>query len=123
MSDGNREGNQKEVLGGDIMEVNDKNFQKEVIESKGPVLVDFWAQWCPPCKMLAPLIEKLTKEYADKMKICKLDVDESSETASKYNIRAVPTLVIFKDGKEVERQIGALPENKLREWLNSHLGS
>jgi len=105
------------------MEVNDKNFQKEVIESKGPVLVDFWAQWCPPCKMLAPLIEKLTKEYADKMKICKLDVDESSETASKYNIRAVPTLVIFKDGKEVERQIGALPENKLREWLNSHLGS
>ncbi len=88
------------------MELNDNNFEQEVLKSDQPVLVDFFAEWCGPCKMQAPIIDELEKEYKGKAKIYKLDVDKAQETASKYQVMSIPTIVIFKDGKEVERLMG-----------------
>ncbi len=104
--------------------VTDDTFQKEVLESPIPVLVDFWAIWCGPCRLIAPVVEELAKEYDGKMKFAKLDVDVNQKTAMEYGIRSIPTLLIFKNGKVVSSVIGAVPKpnliNKIEEALKSN---
>jgi len=100
------------------VEVNENNFQQEVLESSIPVLVDFWASWCMPCRMLAPIIEKLAEENQGKLKVCKLNTEENRNIAAQYGIQGIPTLIIFKEGKEIGRTVGALPKEKLQEKLD-----
>ena len=97
----------------------DENFDAEVLKHDGPVLVDFFAPWCGPCKMMAPTIEKLAKEYDGKVKIGKLDVDENNETGTKYEVQSIPTLLIFKGGKVVDKLVGFQSEEALKEKLDS----
>ncbi|MBU0951470.1 MAG: thioredoxin [Elusimicrobia bacterium] len=101
--------------------LNEQNFKPEVLDAKGIVLVDFWAEWCGPCKMMFPVIEELAKEYAGKAKICKLNVDENQEIASRHSVMAIPTIIIFKDGKPMERVVGAQQKKALVERINSLL--
>lgn len=89
-----------------VKKIEDANFQKEVLESDVPVLVDYYADWCGPCKMAAPIIEELAEEYEGKVKIGKLDVDQNQQTAAKYGVMSIPTVVMFKDGEEVDRLVG-----------------
>ncbi|MCG2761793.1 MAG: thioredoxin [Candidatus Atribacteria bacterium] len=100
------------------VEVNGNNFKQEVLESSIPVLVDFWASWCMPCRMIAPTIEKLAKENQGKLKVCKLNTDENQHIAAQYGIQGIPTLIVFKEGKEVVRTVGVMPKEKLQEKLN-----
>ncbi|MGN0489580.1 MAG: thioredoxin [Ruminococcus sp.] len=94
-----------------------EEFNSEVLENKKPVLVDFWASWCGPCRMLAPVVEKLSQEMPDKFDFYKVNVDEENDLASQYQIMSIPTLLIFKDGELVDKSIGFKPENELREML------
>lgn len=98
----------------------DANFQKEALESDIPVLVDFYADWCGPCKMVAPIVSELAEEYAGSFKIGKLNVDEASETASKYRVMSIPTLIIFKNGTAVETIVGAVPKKALVDKLEAY---
>lgn len=100
---------------------NDKNFKQEVLESDLPVLVDFWAVWCGPCLMAAPVVEQIAKEYKGKLKVCKLNVDEAPKTASNYGIMSIPTLAIFKEGKIVDKVIGALPKSELEKTVKKYI--
>ena len=100
------------------VEVNGNNFKQEVLESSIPVLVDFWASWCMPCRMLAPTIEKLAEANQGKLKVCKLNTDENQHIAAQYGIQGIPTLIIFKEGKEVGRTVGVMPKEKLQEKIN-----
>lgn len=97
------------------------NFQQEVVECSVPVLVDFWAVWCGPCKMLTPTIDQLGTEFGDKVKVGKVNVDENQQLAAKYGIMSIPTIIIFKDGKVVEQFIGVQPKNVYADALNKHL--
>ncbi len=99
--------------------ITDDNFETEVIKSDKPVLIDFWAVWCGPCKMIAPIIEELADEYDDKIKVGKLDVDNNQQTSIKYGVRSIPTLLIFKDGTVKETIIGAVPKNHIVQKLNA----
>ena len=99
----------------------DNNFESEVLSSEKPVLVDFWAEWCGPCKMIAPFIEELTGEYEGKIKIGKLDVDSNSSVSSQYGIRSIPSLLIFKHGQVVEHIVGAVPKNQIKSKLEAAL--
>ena len=101
--------------------VDDANFQTEVLSSDKPVLVDFWAIWCGPCKMIAPLVEELAKEYDGKLKVAKMDVDANPQTAMQYGIRSIPTLIVFKGGQMVEQIIGAVPKRYLVDKVTPHL--
>jgi thioredoxin 1 len=103
------------------IEVSDASFEKEVLESKIPVLVDFWAPWCRPCLMAAPVLEELAKEYANKITFAKLDVDQNAQTAAKYNIMAIPNLIIFKEGKPVSQIVGYKPKEELKRDLDAVL--
>ena len=100
------------------VEVHGNNFQQEVLESSIPVLVDFWASWCMPCRMLAPTIEKLAEENQGKLKVCKLNTDENQNISAQYGIQGIPTLIIFKEGKEVDRTVGVMSKEKLQEKLD-----
>ncbi|MGB1584000.1 MAG: thioredoxin [Solirubrobacterales bacterium] len=97
----------------DITTVTDANFQSEVVESDKPVLVDFWAPWCGPCRMVAPVLEEIAKERGDGIQIVKLNIDENPETAAKFQVMSIPTLILFKDGDVAHRVIGALPKRRL----------
>lgn len=99
--------------------ITDDNFETEVLKSEHPVLIDFWAAWCGPCRMIAPIVEELVTEYEGKAKIGKLDVDDNQETAIKYGVRSIPTLLIFKDGKVKDTIIGAVPKGQIVQKLNS----
>lgn len=105
------------------MEVNvtDANFKEEVLESGLPVLVDFWAPWCAPCSIVAPIVEELARDYEGKLKVCKLNVDEGPNTAVQYGIRGIPTLGIFKDGKVVDKIVGAVPRSIIEEKIKPHI--
>jgi thioredoxin 1 len=104
-----------------ITTITDDNFQDEVLNSDLPVLIDFWAIWCGPCKMIAPIVEELATEYDGKAKIGKLDVDSNQQTSIKYGVRSIPTLLIFKGGELVETIIGAVPKAKVVEKLKSFI--
>lgn len=102
------------------LQFTDANFQKEVLESNIPVLVDFYADWCGPCKMVAPIVAELAEEYEGVFKIGKLNVDDNQETAQKYRVMSIPTLIIFKNGAAVETVVGAVPKKSLQEKLDAH---
>ncbi|KAA3662377.1 MAG: thioredoxin [Calditrichaeota bacterium] len=101
------------------LEITDNNFEQEVLKSDKPVLVDFWAEWCGPCKMIGPIIEELAGEYSDSIKIGKLNVDEHGAIAGNYGIRSIPTLLIFKDGEIADTIIGAVPKAELKRHLDN----
>jgi thioredoxin 1 len=103
-------------------EFTDANFEKEVLQSTAPVLVDFWAVWCGPCKMIAPVVEEIAKEYDGRLKVGKVDVDNNPEVAMKFGIRSIPTLMVFKGGKVVEQIIGAIPKRNLLDKVVPHVG-
>jgi len=103
------------------IEITDSNFDAEVSKSDLPVLIDFWAVWCGPCKMVAPIVEELAKDYDGRAKIGKLDVDNNQQTAIKFGIRSIPTLLIFKNGQVVDTIIGSVPKGSIAEKLNAHL--
>ena len=101
--------------------VTDTTFEQEVVKQNGSVLVDFWAAWCGPCRMVAPVVEEIAREYAGKMKVCILDVDNNQQAALKYEIRSIPTLILFQNGKPIERIVGYLPKDRLLAKLSPHL--
>jgi thioredoxin 1 len=108
---------------GKPVEVGDGNFDSEVLRSDIPVIVDFWAPWCGPCRVAAPVLESLAREYAGRVKVCKLNVDNARQTAMKYGIRSIPTLIFYKSGKPVDQVIGVIPnyESELKRRIESHL--
>ena len=99
--------------------VNDSNFDELVLKANTPVLVDFWAAWCGPCRMVAPIVEELAGEYDGRAKVCKLDVDAAQKTAGEFGIRSIPTLLIFKEGKVADQVIGAVPKTQITEKLDA----
>ena len=103
------------------IELTDGNFSQEVLKADTPVLVDFWAVWCGPCKMIAPVVEQIASEYEGKLKVGKVDVDNNQQTAMQYGIRSIPTLLVFKDGRVVEQIVGAAPKKALTDKLAKHL--
>jgi thioredoxin 1 len=104
-----------------LVHTNDSNFDTDVIKSEKPALVDFWAEWCGPCKMIAPFLDEAATEYADKMSVVKLNVDESPNIAAKFGIRSIPTLMLFKDGAVQAQKVGAFSKSQLTEFLDSNL--
>jgi thioredoxin 1 len=103
------------------LEVTDANFTDEVLNAKVPVMVDFWAEWCGPCKMIAPTVAELAKEYEGRAKVVKLDVDSNYQTAGAYDVRSIPTLLFFKNGKVVDKIVGAVPKQKLKEKMDANV--
>jgi len=104
-----------------ITSVTDDTFEAEVLQADGPVLVDYWAEWCGPCKMIAPVLEEIAEEYGDKLKICKLNIDENEQTPPKFSIRGIPTLMLFKNGNVDATKVGALSKSQLTAFLDSNL--
>jgi thioredoxin 1 len=102
-----------------VGKVSDASFESDVLKSAEPVVVDFWAEWCGPCRMIAPALEEIAGQLGNKVKIVKLNVDESPATATKYGIQSIPTLMIFKNGQMASRQIGAAPKQKLEQWITA----
>lgn len=105
-----------------IVNITDESFEEEVLQAEGPVLVDFWAPWCGPCKMIGPVLEELSGVYSGKIKICKMDVDNSKATPSKFNIRGIPTLIIFKNGHAESTKVGALSKAQLTDFIETNIG-
>jgi thioredoxin 1 len=101
--------------------ITDSNFEQEVIKSEKPVLIDFWAEWCGPCKMIAPTLEEIAKEYSDKITIGKCNVDENQDLTLKFEIRSIPTIVLFSNGKEVTRNVGAAPKDRIINLFKRYL--
>jgi len=104
-----------------VLEVDDRNFNEAVISSEKPVIVDFWAEWCGPCRMIAPIMEEISQEYTDKVVVAKCDVDNSPQITLKYGIRNIPTVLFFKDGKVADKQVGAVPKDNFVAKLNALL--
>ena len=104
-----------------IKHVSDASFEKDVLQSATPVLVDYWAEWCGPCKMIAPVLEDVAKQYAGKLTVAKLDIDANPDVTSKFGIRGIPTLILFKDGKPHAQKVGALSKSQLTAFVDSNL--
>ena len=96
-----------------VIQLTSENFEQEVGKSRVPVLVDFWASWCDPCKMMGPVVEQIAQDMGESARVCKINIDEQPELASQYNVMSIPTFILFKDGKEVNRTIGAMPKEEL----------
>ncbi|MGR3220282.1 MAG: thioredoxin [Candidatus Anammoxibacter sp.] len=101
--------------------LTDSNFDQEVIKADIPVLVDFWAEWCGPCKLIAPIVSELAEEYAGKIKVCKIDTDGQQKTAATYGVSAIPTIIVFKGGKDVERMVGAKSKKDIKTLIDAQL--
>ena len=104
-----------------IVHTTDAAFDQDVLNSDRPVLVDYWAEWCGPCKMIAPILEEIANEYGEKLRVCKLDIDENQETPGKYGIRGIPTLMLFKNGELEATKVGAMSKSQLAAFLDSHI--
>lgn len=104
-----------------IKYVSDATFDQDVVKSDSPVLIDYWAEWCGPCKMIAPVLEEISKEYQGRLQVAKMNVDENQETPAKFGIRGIPTLMLFKNGAVVATKVGALSKSQLTAFLDSHL--
>jgi thioredoxin 1 len=101
--------------------VTDQSFQVDVLDAKTPVVVDFWAEWCGPCRMIAPSLEELSNEYDGKLTIAKMNIDENPQTPTRYGVRGIPTLMIFRNGQVAATKIGALPKTKIKEWIDASI--
>ena len=108
-------------MSANITHVTDASFDADVLKSGEPVLVDYWAEWCGPCKMIAPVLEEMATAYAGKIKIAKMDVDANQEIPAKFGIRGIPTLILFKNGQEVAKKVGAMSKSQLTAFLDSHV--
>lgn len=106
-----------------VLEVNTASWDKEILQSQGVVMVDFWAVWCGPCRMIAPTVEELAKEYSGKLKVAKLNTDENPDIASKYKIMGIPTIMFFKNGQKVDQVVGAVPKTQLKSKIDSLLNA
>jgi len=104
-----------------IKHITDSSFETDVVQAGKPVLLDFWAEWCGPCKMIGPILEEVAKEYGDKIQIAKINVDENQEIPAKFGIRGIPTLILFKNGEVAAQKVGALAKSQLTAFLGSHL--
>ena len=104
-----------------IVQLSDASFEADVIKADSPVLVDFWAEWCGPCKMIAPILDEIAEEYEGRLTITKLNIDDNQGTAPKYGIRGIPTLLLFRDGEVVATKVGALSKGQLKEFLDANL--
>jgi thioredoxin 1 len=104
------------------VKVTDTSFQTDVLNAKGPVVVDFWAEWCGPCKMIAPALDELSTELGGKVTIVKINIDENPHTPQKYGVRGIPTMMIFSQGQVAATKVGALPKSKIKEWIESSVG-
>lgn len=102
--------------------VTDDTFKQDVLEAPGPVLVDFWAEWCGPCRMVAPILDDIAKEYSGKLTIAKVNIDENPMTPNEYNVRGIPTMLLFQGGKLLDQKVGAMPKGQLKDWIASRIG-
>ena len=102
--------------------VSDETFQQDVLEAKGAVLVDFWAECCGPCRMVAPILDEIAREYQGRLTVAKVNIDDNPETPSAYAVRGIPTMILFQDGKPVDTKVGAMPKGQMKDWIASRLG-
>ena len=98
--------------------ITDDSFDSDVLKAQGPVLVDFWAEWCGPCKQIGPALEEISTELGERVRVVKLNIDENPQTPGRYGVRGIPTMMVFKDGKVASTKVGAMPKSKIVEWLN-----
>jgi thioredoxin 1 len=103
------------------IKVTDDSFATDVLKSTGPVLVDFWAEWCGPCKMMAPALDDVATEFDGKLTVAKIDIDDNTDTPSKFHVRGIPTLILFKNGEAVAQKVGAMPKSALQAWIKEHI--
>ena len=103
------------------VKVNDENFDTEVLKSSKPIVVDFWAEWCGPCKMIGPILEEISDEMSNEVTIAKHNIDEEPNTPTKYGVRGIPTMMLFKEGRLIDQKVGTLPKSSINEWIDSNL--